>query len=60
MLQHIACGDKHSLHNVKLDFREGHVTKQEFEKTLRKYQSSIDETKSEQRDRAVAIKAERK
>ena len=49
------CGHKDSLHNIKQGFRAGHVTKEDFERTLRTYQSSYDETKSEQRDRAAAI-----
>eukprot|EP00956_Cyclotella_meneghiniana_P040115 scaffold187124_cov20-Cyclotella_meneghiniana.AAC.1 len=51
------CSYKDSLHNIKEGFRLGHVTKEDFEKTLRDYQSSCDETKSEQRDRAAVILA---
>ena len=43
-----------SLDVVKVGFRRGHVTKEDFEKTLRDYQAACDETKSEQRDRAAA------
>ena len=51
------CGCENSLHYVKQGFRDGIVTKEQFEKTLRDYQASCDETKSEQRDRAAVIKA---
>ena len=44
-----------SLDNVKRGFRSGSVTKDEFEKTLRRHQASLDETKNEQRDRGKAI-----
>ena len=50
-------GYKDSLDAVKQGFRDGHVTKEDFEKTLRGYQASCDETKSEQRDRAAVIMA---
>ena len=33
------CGYKNSLDNVKQGFRAGHVTKEDFEKTLRGYQA---------------------
>eukprot|EP00956_Cyclotella_meneghiniana_P015675 scaffold24205_cov23-Cyclotella_meneghiniana.AAC.2 len=49
------CGYKDSLHNVKECFKGGLVTKEEFEETLRGYQDALEETKSEQRDRAAAI-----
>ena len=48
------CGFEKSLDMVKEGFRDGHVTKEDFEKT---YQDYHDETKSEQRDRAAVIKA---
>ena len=51
------CGNKYSLDNVKQGFRVGYVTKEDLEKTLRAYQASCDETKSDQRDRAVVIEA---
>eukprot|EP00956_Cyclotella_meneghiniana_P029628 scaffold72399_cov49-Cyclotella_meneghiniana.AAC.9 len=54
------CGLKISLDIVKLGFADGHVTKEEFEKTLRGYQASCDETKSEQRDRAAEIRARKR
>eukprot|EP00956_Cyclotella_meneghiniana_P009462 scaffold13087_cov32-Cyclotella_meneghiniana.AAC.3 len=46
-------GFKASLDNVKQGFRDGLVTEEDFEKTLRDYQASCDETKSEHRDRAA-------
>ena len=49
------CGFKDSLDNVKRGYKDGHVTKEDFETTLRAYQASCDETKSEQRDRAVEL-----
>eukprot|EP00956_Cyclotella_meneghiniana_P008649 scaffold11800_cov27-Cyclotella_meneghiniana.AAC.2 len=54
------CGFKDSLDNVKQGFRDGLVTKEDFEKTLRDYQAIYEETKSEQRDRAAAIIAREK
>ena len=51
------CGVKHSMHCVNAGFRAGYVTKEEFEKTLRDYQASCDETKSDQRDKAVIARA---
>eukprot|EP00956_Cyclotella_meneghiniana_P007967 scaffold10584_cov23-Cyclotella_meneghiniana.AAC.2 len=52
-------GNNFSLDAVKLGFRNGHVTKEELETTLRGYQAACDETRSEQRDKAVAIKKAR-
>eukprot|EP00956_Cyclotella_meneghiniana_P024258 scaffold48472_cov42-Cyclotella_meneghiniana.AAC.4 len=49
------CGSKISLNNVKQGYKQGQVTKEGFEKTLRDYQAACDETKSEQRDRAASI-----
>jgi len=43
-----------SLHNVKQLFMKGIVTKDEFANTLRAYQKSQDEMKSEERDQAAA------
>eukprot|EP00956_Cyclotella_meneghiniana_P028283 scaffold65277_cov26-Cyclotella_meneghiniana.AAC.7 len=48
-------GHDDSLEEVKKGFREGLVTKHDLEKTIRDYQSSHDETKSELRDRAKVI-----
>ena len=52
MLQGVAI---HSLDKVKLGFRRGYVTKEDFEKTLRDYQAAYEEAKSEQRDIAAVI-----
>ena len=49
------CGYTDSLDNVKEGFKNGYVTKEDFEKTLRGYQAAREETKSEQRDRAAII-----
>eukprot|EP00956_Cyclotella_meneghiniana_P039004 scaffold163915_cov23-Cyclotella_meneghiniana.AAC.2 len=51
------CGYEDSLNNIKQGFRDGLVTKEDFEKTLRGHQAACNETKSEQRDRAAVIKA---
>ena len=39
------CGSKVSLDNIKEGFKDGLVTKEDFENTLRDYQASCDETK---------------
>eukprot|EP00956_Cyclotella_meneghiniana_P015727 scaffold24401_cov42-Cyclotella_meneghiniana.AAC.3 len=52
------CGHDKSLEIVKLGFQEGIVTKEDFENTLRCYQASQDETRSEERDRAKAAGVE--
>ena len=49
------CGYKATLDMVKQGFKDGLVTKEDLEKTLRHYQAAFDETKSEQRDRAAVI-----
>ena len=46
------CGVEDSLNMVKHGFKAGLVTKEDFERALRAYQT---ETKSEQRDRAAVI-----
>ena len=45
-------GDKDSLGNVKAGFMSGLVTKDEYENSLRAYQSRQDEMKSDDRDKA--------
>eukprot|EP00956_Cyclotella_meneghiniana_P015732 scaffold24401_cov42-Cyclotella_meneghiniana.AAC.8 len=45
-------GYHESLENVKIGFKWGIVMKEDFEKTLRCYQASQDEMRSEHRDRA--------
>ena len=45
-------GSERSLHNIKLGFKDGHVTKDGYTKALRAYQKRQDETKSDERDAA--------
>ena len=52
-------GDKFSLDSVKRGYMAGHITKEEYANTLRAYQQSQDETKSEARDKALAARNER-
>ena len=47
-------GYKNSLDCVKGGYMDGYVTKDEYANTLREYQKSQDETKSEARDKALA------
>ena len=47
-------GKYESLENVKIGFKKGIVTKEDLEKTLRCYQASQDEMRSDDRDRAKA------
>ena len=46
-------GDKLSLENVKQGYINGRVTKEEYTNTLRAYQMSQDEVKSDARDKAA-------
>ena len=48
-------GSEDALDNVKKGYTRGLVTKEDFEKTLRAYQAFLEETRSEQRDRADLI-----
>ena len=48
------CGYQDSLEKVKFGFKEGIVMKEDFENTLRCYQASQDEMRSDDRDRAKA------
>ena len=48
-------GDANALGNVKEGYMHGLVTKEEYANTLREYQKSQDEMKSDARDRAAAI-----
>ena len=48
-------GLEDALDNVKKGYKRGLVTKEDFEKTLRAYQAFLEETRSEQRDRADLI-----
>mmetsp|Transcript_11318 Transcript_11318/g.20109 ORF Transcript_11318/g.20109 Transcript_11318/m.20109 type:complete len:290 (-) Transcript_11318:73-942(-) len=47
-------GDKDSLGNIRQWFLQGHVTKIEYEKTLRAYQKYLDDVTSDQRNKAAA------
>ena len=49
-------GDKDSLNWVKKGFKEGYVTKDEYENTLRAHQDRHNETKSDDRDKADALR----
>ena len=48
-------GYQPSLDLVKEGYMAGHVTKDQYANTLREYQKSQDETKSDARDKANAI-----
>ena len=50
-----SAGNKPSLDAVKEGYMHGLVTKEEYANTLREYQKSQDEMKSDARDRAAAI-----
>ena len=52
----IAVRDGHSksLKNIQRLYSDGHVPKDEYTKTLRSYQTYLDEVKSDQRDKAAA------
>ena len=52
-------GYKDSVDMVKRGYMAGHVTKEEYANTLREYQKNQDETKSEARDIALAVRNER-
>ena len=49
-------GSKLSLDNVKDGYMEGYITKEQYANTLRAYQMSQDETKSDTRDKAAAVR----
>ena len=51
-------GDKDSLEFVKKWFMGGVVTKEEYESTLRSFQKSVDEMKSEARDKSADMIAQ--
>ena len=48
-------GDDRSLDGVKKGYMSGFVTKEQYTNTLREYQKSQDETKSDARDKARAF-----
>ena len=50
-----SAGDDESVKAVQDGYRDGIVTKDDFEKTLRAHQKSKDEMKSEWRDHAEAV-----
>ena len=50
-------GYSDSMQNTQRGYSLGHVTKEELEETLRAHQKSLDEMKSEQRDRAAFMSA---
>jgi hypothetical protein len=52
-------GDKLSLDTVKLGYMAGYATKDQYANTLREYQKSQDEMKSEARDNALAARNQR-
>ena len=49
-------GYKPSLESVKLGYKEGVITKDEYANTLRAYQHRHDEMKSDTRDKAAALR----
>ena len=52
-------GNKPSLDNVKQGYMSGHVTKEEYANTLREYQKSQNEMKSDARDKALTERNQR-
>ena len=52
-------GDDDSLDTVKKGYMQRHVTKEEYANTLREYQKSQDEMKSDARDKALTAHNER-
>ena len=52
-------GNKLSLNTVKQGYMRGLVTKEEYANTLREYQKSQDETKSDARDKALTARNQR-
>jgi len=52
-------GEKKSLDNVKIGFMKGVVTKEVNANTLRAYQKSLDEMKSDAREKAAALNMNR-
>ena len=54
-----SAGFKESLNTVKEGFMTRYVTKEQYANTLREYQKSQDETKSDTRDKALAARNQR-
>ena len=52
-------GEDRSLDGVKKGYMSGHVTKEQYANTLREYQNTQDEMKSDSRDKALAARNER-
>ena len=48
-------GNAKSLENIKFMYKDGHATKDDYNKAIRSYQAYLDEIKSVQRDEAVAF-----
>ena len=48
--------DDNSLDNIKQGYMSGHVTKEDYANTLRGYQQSQDEMKSDAREKALAAR----
>ena len=51
----VGFGDGDSLKQIKQLFMKGHATKEEYAKSLRAFQSCMDEIRSDQRDKAAAF-----
>ena len=54
----VRIGVSNSLENIKLMFKNGDATRDDYSKALRSYQAHLDEIKSVQRDEAAAFKDE--
>ena len=52
-------GDDRSLDGVKKGYMSGYITKEQYANTLREYQNSQDEMKSDARDKALAVRNHR-
>ena len=52
-------GDDRSLDGVKKGYMSGYITKEQYANTLREYQNSQDEMKSDARDKALAVRNQR-
>lgn len=52
------CGDNDSLDAIKLFYKDGQVTKEDYTKALRLYQEYLSEIRSTQRDKAAAADEE--
>ena len=52
-------GDDSALENMKQGYKHGHITKDQYANTLREYQKSQDEMKSDARDKARVLRNQR-